>query len=210
MIRSRLAAAMPRRLPVLAAAALIAVLAGCEAGTNAPVDEWHPPTEGQETMVRDISISNVFVLGPVIGQTLPAGSSASVFLALYNGGPYDRLLSISAPGTAVSVRLLGGSVALPSQHSVLLTGPAPEVILSGLTRELGGRDKNGFTVKLVLTFQNARSASMIVPVLPRASEYSTFSPPPSPTPSPAKTPKSKASPGATPTPTASPSPSATP
>lgn len=206
MIRSRLAAAMPRRLPVLAAAALIAVLAGCEAGTNAPVDEWHPPAAGLEVMHGDITISNLFVLGPAIGQTLPVGSSASVFLALYNSGPRDALVKISAPGSARSVTLPGGTVALPFQRSVLLTGPSPEVILNGLTRPLIA----GTTIKLVLEFQNVRSVTRFVPVMPRASEYSTFSPPPSPTPSPAKTPKAKASPGATPTPTASPSPSATP
>jgi copper(I)-binding protein len=208
VIRSRLAAAAPRCLPVLAAAALIAVLAGCEAGNNAPTTQWHPPTAGQDAVARDITISNVFVLGPALGQTLPAGGSASVFLALYNSGSYDKLLSMSAPGTARSVTLPGGAVSLPSEQPVLLTGPAPEVILNGLTHALQG----GTTVKLILNFKNTASVTMIVPVMPRSADYSTYSPPPSPTPSPTATPKAKPSPGASPTPTpsASPSPAATP
>jgi copper(I)-binding protein len=206
VIRSRLAAAAPRCLPVLAAAALIAVLAGCEAGNNAPTSQWHPPTAGQDAVARDITISNVFVLGASLGQALPPGGSASVFLALYNGGAYDKLLSVSAPGTAQSVTLPGGSVRLPSQQSVLFTGPAPEVILNGLTREL----VSGSTVKLILNFQNTASVSMTVPVLPRTADYSTYGPPPSPTPSPTPTAKGKvkasASPSPTPSSSASPSP----
>jgi copper(I)-binding protein len=206
VIRSRLAAAVSHRLPVLAAAALIAVLAGCEAGTNAPVDSWHPSTAGQDAVTRDISISNLFVLGPALGQTLPAGGSASVFMALYNSGSYDKLVSIDAPGTARSVTLPGGAIAVPSQQSVLLTGPTPEVILAGLTRSLTG----GSTVKLVLNFENAPAVIRYVPVMPRAADYATYSPPPTPSPSPTQTPKAKASPGATPTPTPTASPSATP
>lgn len=208
MIRSRLAAAVRRRLPVLAAAALIAVLAGCEAGNNSPVNQFHPPTAGQDAVAQDITISNVFVLGPALGQNLPAGGSASVFLALYNSGSFDKLTGISAPGTARSVTLPGGTVRLPSLQSVLLTGPAPKVILNGLTHALAG----GTTVKLILNFQNTASVTMIVPVLPHTADYSTYSPPPSPTPSPTTTPKAKPSPGASPTPAASatPSPTATP
>src|ERR1700727_128995 len=35
-----------RRACAVAAVALIPVLAGCEAGSNAPVLHWHPPTNG--------------------------------------------------------------------------------------------------------------------------------------------------------------------
>lgn len=207
MIRSRLATGAPRRLLVLAIAALVPVLAGCEAGSNAPTGQWHQPTAGAEADFHDISISNLFVLGPPIGQKLPTGSSAGLFLALANEGSRDKLVSISAPGTASSVTLPGGVVSLPSQRVVLLTGPAPEVILKGLTSPLAG----GTTVRLVLNFQNASSLTIRVPVMPRAQYYSTFSPPPSPTPT--ATPKHSTprptvtpSPGATPTPTATPSP----
>ena len=203
MIWSSHRAVRPRRLAVLAIAALVPVLAGCEAGSNAPTQQWHQPTDGAAAVHHNIAIRNVFVLGAPLGAKLAAGRSAGLFLALVNEGSVDRLLSITAPGTAQSVTLPGGTVRLGSQQSVLLTGPAPQVVLQGLTRPLTG----GTTVKLVLDFQNAGSVTMVVPVMPRAQYYSTFSPAPTPTPSPAKHP---ASPGATASPGASPTPSTSP
>jgi len=204
VIRSSHRIGGPRGLLVLAIAALIPALAGCEAGTNAPTQEWHQPTDGAGTVFNNIAIRNVFVLGAPIGQTIRTGQSAGVFLALVNNGSADRLVRITAPGTAKSVTLPGGRVTLFSQQSVLLTGPAPKVVLEDLTRPLSG----GATVKLVLTFQNAASVTMVVPVMPRAQYYSTFSPPPSPTPSPSPTARHHRA-TATPTPSASPSPTAT-
>jgi hypothetical protein len=103
-------------------------------------------------------------------------------------------VSIAAPGTARSVTLPGGSVPLARQQSVRLTGPAPEVVLQDLTRPLTG----GSTVRLVMVFQKAGALSLVLPVMPQAQYYSTFSPPPSPSPSPSATPSG--------TPSASPSP----
>jgi hypothetical protein len=130
-----------------------------------------------------------------------------VFLALVNDGSPDRLVRITAPGTAKSVTLPGGRVTLLSQQSVFLTGPTPKVVLENLIRPLSG----GGTVKLVLTFQNAASVTMVVPVMPRAQYYSTFSTP-SPTPSPSATARHHRGATATPSasPSASPSPTATP
>ena len=183
MIRSRRAAARPSRLLVLAIAALIPVLAGCEAGNNPPTQQWHQPTDGAGIVHDNIAIRNVFVLGAPIGATVPAGQAAGLFLALFNDGSPDKLLSITAPGTAASVALPGGAVTLASQQAVLLTGPEPKVILQDLTRPLVG----GSSVLLVLNFQNAASVTLQVPVLPKASYYSTYSPPPTPTPTPAAT-----------------------
>jgi copper(I)-binding protein len=193
----------PRRLAVLAIAALVPVLAGCEAGASAPTQHWHQPTDGAAAVHNNVAIKNVFVLGAPLGAKLTAGHSAGLFLALFNQGSPDRLLSITAPGTAKSVTLPGGTVRLASQQTVLLTGPAPKVILQDLTRPLTG----GTTVRLVLNFENAASVTMVVPVMPRAQYYSTFAPAPSPTPT-AK--HGTASPGATPTPSASPTPSTAP
>ena len=73
-----------RRACAVAAVALIPVLAGCEAGSNAPVLHWHPPTNGASASDSswagggEIAIRNAFVLGaPVNAPTLPAGSSAA-------------------------------------------------------------------------------------------------------------------------------------
>jgi copper(I)-binding protein len=169
-----------RRLLVLAIAALVPALAGCEAGNNAPTQEWHQPTDGSAVVLDNIAIRNVFVLGAPIGSTIGVGHSAGVFLALINSGSADKLVRVSAPGTARSVTLPRGGVSLASQQAVFLTGPAPKVILQGLTRPLTG----GSTVRLVLTFRNAASVNLTVPVMPRAQYYSTFSPAASPSPSP--------------------------
>ena len=96
---------------------------------------------------------------------------------------------------------------------VNLTGPVPQVVLTGLANPLQG----GELVTLNLTFAKAGTIAMTVPVQPKAYEYATFSPPP--TPSPAATKKKakanpsasasasgSASPGATASPTATPTP----
>jgi copper(I)-binding protein len=183
-----------RRLLVLAIAALVPALAGCEAGNNAPTQNWHQPTDGTGILHDDIAIRNVFVLGAPIGSTIKAGGSAGVFLALINNGTADKLVKVTAPGTARSVTIPSGGVSLASQQAVFLTGPAPKVILQSLIRPLTG----GSSVRLVLTFKNSATASLTVPVMPRAQYYSTFSPAPTPTPSPAKS-KAAATPSPTPT-----------
>jgi copper(I)-binding protein len=199
VIRSSHRTAGLRPLVVLAIAALIPVLAGCEAGANAPTQEWHNPTDGAGAVLDNISIRNVFVLGAPLGSKLSVGHSAGVFLALINNGSPDKLVKITAPGTAKSVTIPGGSVRLGTNQSVLLTGPKPKIVLDDLLRPLTG----GSAVKLILTFQNAASVTLGVPVMPAAQYYSTFSAAPTPTPSPTKSKKGSA----TPTPSASPTPS---
>ena len=202
MIRSRSRAARPRRLVVLAIAALIPALAGCEAGNNAPTQEPHQPTDGAGTVDNNIAIRNVFVLGAPIGSTLATGQSAGVFFALVNNGSPDKLLSITARwpgpggGPAGSVTLPGGAVSLASQQAVFLTGPAPEVILENLTRPLSG----GESVVLRMNFQNAATVTLDVPVLPQAQYYSTLSPAPTPTPTPTTSKHGKHKARATPSP----------
>jgi hypothetical protein len=65
--------------------------------------------------------------------------------------------------------------------------------MTGLANPLQGGD----LVKLNLTFAEAGTIAMTVPVQPKAYEYSTFSPPPA---------SGSASPGSTASPTATPSP----
>ncbi|MDX6333068.1 MAG: periplasmic copper chaperone [Streptosporangiaceae bacterium] len=204
-----------RRACAVAAVALIPVLAGCEAGSNAPVLQWHPPTSGASATIKEgggeIAIRNVFVLGAPPSATVPAGSSAGLFVGLVNTGPRDRLVRISAPGTATSVTLPQGGVLLERDHSALLTGPAPEVVLTGLTRSLAG----GTYIRVLLTFQKAGTVTLAVPVMARADSFATFSPAPtaSPTPSPAGKHKHRGTGSATATPsagaTATPTPTAT-
>jgi copper(I)-binding protein len=194
-----------RRACAVAAVVLIPVLAGCEAGGDAPVLHWHPPTNGASATIPagggEIAIRNAFVLGGPLTATLPAGSSASMFVGLVNTGPRDRLVRVSAPGTATSVTLPTGGVLLEQGHSALLTGPAPELVLSGLRRSL----TSGTYVPVLLTFKNAGTVRPDLPVLARSDSYATFSPAPAPTPSASATGKrhhGQAS--ATPTPAATP------
>ncbi len=179
MIRSGWGRALQLRLVLAAAAALIPVLAGCEAGSNAPTLQFHYPTDAAGTVVGQLSIRNVFVLGPPLGFSLRKGQSASLFLAVVNDGAPDTLTSISAPGTATSVTLPAGGITIRDQHPVLLTGPKPAVFLTSLTRSISG----GTNIKLVLNFRIAGPVMLVVPVMPRAAHYVTYGTPPSPTPS---------------------------
>ena len=165
-----------RRLLVGAIAILVPVLAGCEAGYNAPTLTYHPASNGVSTVANGITIDNLFVLGPTLGATLPAGGQAGVFLSLLAQDNNDRLVSVSAPGAASSVQLLAGPVQLSQGTLVNLQGPHPVVVLNGLTSPLSG----GETVHLVLIFATAGAVALQVPVFPAAYEYATYFPPPPP------------------------------
>jgi len=194
-----------RRLLFGAIALLVPALAGCEAGLNAPTLEFHQSSSGVTVMQNGINIDNAFVLGPELNATLPVGGRAGMFVALQSANG-DRLVSVSAPGTASSVQITGAPVELPSQSLVDLQGPSPEIVLSGLTRPLVG----GETIQLDFLFATAGVITLQVPVEPQAYTYATYSPPPIPTAT--ASPKAKATPGASASAsgTATPSPSATP
>jgi copper(I)-binding protein len=200
VVRSNRGGKYSRRILIAAAAALIPLLAGCEAGSGAPTLHWHPPTDGTGKTVGNITISNAFVLGAPIGAVIPRGQNAGLYFGLTNIGSADRLVSVTAPGVATSVILPGSRVVLPHLSSVLLTGPQPKVILEGLLKPLTG----GSVVKLVLTFAKAGSVTLQVPVMPRAQFYTTLSPAPaSTTPSSSPTPSASGSPSSSPTPSSS-------
>jgi len=185
-----------------ALAVLAPALAGCEAGYNAPTLEYHQAAFGAYASKNGVSISNAFVLGPSPSGPEVAGGRAGVFLAITSQDG-DKLVSASAPGTATSVQILGGPVSVPAVGSADLTGPVPRVVLNGLANPLQG----GELVKLNLTFAEAGTIAMTVPVQPKAYEYATFSPPATPSAAPAKKGKVKAPPpGATASPTATPTP----
>jgi copper(I)-binding protein len=191
-----------RRLLFAAVAVLVPALAGCEAGANAPTQDFHPAAFGALATAGGITINDAFVLGPALGSVLSPGGQAGVFLAL-TAQSGDQLLSVSAPGTASSVRLVGGPVTLGPNSLVTLTGPAPKIVLTGLTTSLSG----GQTIQLVFDFANEGQVPLLVPVEPDAYDYSSYSPPPV-VPTPTATPKhhAKPKPGASATPSPSPSP----
>jgi len=193
-----------RRLLFGAIALLVPALAGCEAGLNAPTLEFHAASNGVTVTRNGISIDNAFVLGPELNSTLPVGGRAGVFVALLAQNA-DRLESVSAPGTASSATITGGSVDLAPQSLVDLDGPAPQIVLTGLTRPLSG----GETIELVLDFATVGPVTLNVPVEPRAYTYATYSPPPIPTPTPSTTATATGT-SASASSTLTPSPSATP
>ena len=207
MIRPRFGKTAAGRLLLGAGALalLMPAIAGCEAGNGAPTLMFHAASAGAQTVVNGIRITNVFVLGAPSGSTLPAGSSASLFLSLFNDGATDDTLqSISAAGAA-SVTLAGGTVALPSETPVNLTGPQPSAVLNNLSAPL----PSGGYVKVTLQFKNAGPVTLQVPVEPQSFYWATYSPAPS---APASVPASvpSATPGSTVAPNPTVTPSATP
>lgn len=185
-----------RRLLLAAVAVAVPVLAGCEAGLNAPTLEYHPANFGANTTSNGVKIMNAFILGPPLNATLPAGGRAGLFLGL-TAQDGDRLLTVTAPGAARSVSVLGGPVTLAPQAVVNFAMPSPRIVLTGLTSPLAG----GEFVDLTFTFAQAGVITLAVPVQPHAFEYATFLPPPKPGvvvgPRPRATATPKVSPGAT-------------
>jgi copper(I)-binding protein len=156
-------------------ALLIPAIAGCEAGQDAPTLEFHAASAGAQTVFNGIKITNAFVLGAPTGSTVPSGSSASMFVSLYNDGDSsDTLLSATAPGAAGNISLSGGTVPLPANSApVNLTGPEPQVVLENLTKPLSG----GTSVPVTFTFQHAGQVTLQVPVEAQSYYWSTYSAP---------------------------------
>jgi copper(I)-binding protein len=188
-------------------ALLTPAITGCEATDNAPTLAFHSASSGQQAKIGDIRITNMFVLGAPRGLTVPAGSSAGLFLSIYNGGTSsDTLVKVTAPGWASSVTLAGGPVAIPANAApVNLTGPQPEVILENLSQPLRG----GSILSLQLQFAHAGTTETVqVPIEPQSFQWATFSPPAAAPASPATSPTPAATDTGTATPTATASPTA--
>jgi copper(I)-binding protein len=156
-------------------ALLIPAVAGCEAGENAPTLQFHAASSGAQTVFNGIKITNAFVLGAPTGSTVPTGSSASLFVSIYNGNSSgDALQSVSAAGWAKSVTVNGGTVQLPANASpVNLTGPTPDVVLENVQKALSG----GSTIPVTFSFERAGSVTLQVPVEAQSYQWSTFSAP---------------------------------
>jgi hypothetical protein len=188
-------------------ALMIPAIAGCEAGADAPTLEFHAAASGAQTVFNGIRITNAFVLGAPVGSTVPSGSSAGLFVSLYNGGDSsDTLLSATAPGSAGSISLSDGNVPLPANAApVNLTGPDPKVVLENLAKPLRG----GSFIPVQFDFQHAGAVTLQVPVEPQAFQWATFSAPAS-VPAGAAVSTSTATPVTSPSGTASATPTATP
>jgi copper(I)-binding protein len=176
-----------------ALAVLVPALAGCEAGFNAPTLTYHPAAFGGYATHDGISIDNAFVVASSTGVAVPR---AGLFFSVTSRDG-DRLVSISAPGTAPLVRIAGGAVNLPADMPVDLTGPVPQVVLTGLSSPLMA----GSVITMTFNFAKAGAVTMGVPVEPHAYQYVTDSPPPAlPTPKPSASGSASASASPTATP----------
>jgi periplasmic copper chaperone A len=176
---------------------VVLALAGCEAGADAPTQEFHPASSGASKVVGGISISDVFVLAAPNGSSLPQGSQASMFMGLFNNGSSsDQLVSVTT-SAARSVSINGGSVTLPSDEGVNLTGPQPQIVLEGLSQSLTG----GQAIDVTLNFANIGPVTLDVPVEPQSFYYSSLD---QPTATPTPAPSISATPTTAPTATATP------
>lgn len=169
-----------RALPaaLLIGALAIPAVTGCEAGLNAPTLAFHPAADGATASSGDVTISNAFILGPTLGQQLPAGGQAGLFVSISSTGG-DQLTQVTADGVSSAVQITGGTVSIPANGAANLTGPAPQLVLTNLSTALSG----GQTVTLKFDFANAGQLTVQVPVQPQAYDYATYAQPASPTPS---------------------------
>lgn len=161
--------------PLLALAAAAALTAtGC--GTVDPMPIPRTVAAGNNAAAGDVKVRNVFVLGPAPGTTIPVGGAAPLFVSFVNDGARpDRLVSVSAPGTAASGKITGGGLDLPV-HRLVPGGPSPWIMLEKLARPVGG---NG-TVKVVFKLRDAGTVTVDAPVMADTGPYTTFSPSPAP------------------------------
>lgn len=180
-----------RRAVVAAAAVtvLAPIAAGCAAGVNAQTGRPYSPTEGINAAVRNIVLRDVFILGPAPGTELEPGENAPMYGTIA-GTSADRLVAVSTDDTFGAAKIGGGEIAVPADSAVRMARQ-PSVTARGLTKRLRG----GEYVKVTFTFDRAGAISLHVPVIPRAHQYATF--PPAPTPSSSSSPSSSSTSSAT-------------
>jgi copper(I)-binding protein len=150
--------------------ALVGALGGC-AQRAAPAAET--PADGIDGGVGGIGVRNMFVLGPKPAMVLPPGRDAPLYLTLAGGATADRLIGVSAPGTAASAAIAGGGITVPAGRAVVI-GPRPVIVLHDLRRPLHGGDYTWIT----LTFRTAGKVRLNTPVMPYDTYYTTYSPAP--------------------------------
>lgn len=173
-----------RALPavLLVGALAIPAVTGCEAGLDAPTLAFHPAAAGAGAVSGngDVTISNAFILGPAIGQQLPAGGQAGVFASISSNNG-DQLTGVKANGSAASVKLTGGTVNIPANGVADLTGPTPHIVLVNLSAALTGGQN---PVSVTFEFANAGEVTVQLPVESQAYDYATYAQPPAAAPSP--------------------------
>ncbi|GAA2083472.1 hypothetical protein [Actinomadura alba] len=176
-------------LAIAGALTLAPAVSGCGAGHNPQTAQPVNLTEGVNVSTDSgVNVRNLFVLGPAPGRRLTPGASAPVYAAVINDttdGQPDRLVAVGSPDFQQPAPLTGGGIDLPARQLVQLGAQAPgqpgtAIVLGGLGKELLG----GESIELTLRFQRSGDLKVLVPVVPHADAYATYSPaaPPAPTP----------------------------
>lgn len=199
---------MIRKVALLAVAGSLTV-AGCGAGAQPQTAKPTQLTEGANFSQGGIDARNMFLLGPVPGQTLARGATVPVYGNLISDSDAeDALTGVSAPEFAAAGAVKNGALALPAHQLVTLGRTTTSVILTGIGTPLTG----GESVKVTFTFRNARAITVSVPVVAQQGDYATypaFTEAPSTTPTATPTAGDSATPDPTDTGTATATPAAT-
>jgi copper(I)-binding protein len=165
----------PTAIALAGGVALGAVLlAGCGAGQQAQTSEQTSAVAGANTQVGNIAIRNAEIAYPdtipASANVYPVGGTAPVEMVIVNQGTAaDRLVSGTSPLGTVQ---LEGDTSLPAGRALVAgtdestqetPGAAPiKMAITGLRQDI----RSGLSYPLVLTFQQAGSVTVELPVAP--------------------------------------------
>ncbi|MFC0555687.1 hypothetical protein ACFFHJ_32785 [Planotetraspora thailandica] len=137
------------------------------------------PNAGASASAYGILLRNAFIIGGPAGAPLQPGAHAPMYLILISqSATPDQLVAVNGRPTFQSAVIPAGGLPIPARQ-IVGKGPAPEVLLTGLTRPL----HSGGFVAVEFVFQNAGTIRTQVPVRPPTLWRTTYSPWPSPFPS---------------------------
>ena len=170
---SRITRSRPSRVVIGVGAAVAALLlSGCGAGQLTGTSTQGSSAGGANAVaggivVRDAEIQ--FGAGPVAAAVAhPAGSTAPLQMRIVNqGGTADRLVFASSPfASAVQI---SGVTDIPAGQALVVNGSTTaavpgtrtaQITMTGLVNDI----RAGLTYPVVLTFQNAGSVTLDLPV----------------------------------------------
>jgi copper(I)-binding protein len=154
------------RLALLVALLLCGALAGCYTGQDPETARETPDTPGVDGTVGTMALDDVYL---ETGDTVPAGGSVPLRVALTNNGnDADRLVAVSTPDAA-SVELLDSDgtvvtdgIEVPAGGQVDATTGPVLLRLVGLTRELNPQ------AVVPVTFEFAKAGRVTLDDVPAA------------------------------------------
>lgn len=169
---SRIARSRPNRVVIGVGAAIAALLlSGCGAGQLTGTSTQGSSGGGADAAVGDIVVRDAeiqFGTGPAEAVAHPVGSSAPLQMHIVNeGATADRLVFASSPFSAAVQ--ISGTTDIPAGQALVVGGTpttavpgtrTAQITMTGLVNDI----RAGLTYPVVLTFQNAGSVTLDVPV----------------------------------------------